>query len=84
MWDDFIQEEIWRDSLNGGQHGEDEEENLALAGKSKGKAKKKKPSEGATSQEKKKKDVSKLKCFAYHKRRHFASQCPYKKKGKGK
>ena len=73
MWDDFIQEEIRRESLHGDQQGGDEEENLALTRKSKGKVKKKKPTEGATSQEKKKKDVSKVKCFACHKPRHFTS-----------
>lgn len=66
-----------------GQQKGDKEENLALARKSKGKAKKK-PSGGATSQDEKKKDMSKVKCFSYHKPKHFANQCPYKKKGKGK
>ena len=30
----------------------------------------------------KKKDMSKVKCFACHKIGHYASQCPNKKKGK--
>ena len=84
MWDDFIQEEIRRESLHGGQQRGEEEENLAFTEKGKGKAKKKKPNEGETSQDKKKKDVSKVKCFTCHKSGHFASQCHYKKKGKGK
>lgn len=33
---------------------------------------------------KKKKDMSKVKCFACHKPRHFTNQCPNKKKHKGK
>jgi hypothetical protein len=51
-----------------------DEEGLALTSKGKGKAKKK----GG----KKKKDIdfSKVKCFQCHKMRHFASQCPEKKK----
>ena len=40
MWDDFIQEEILRESLHRGQQRGDEEENLDLTGNSKGKAKK--------------------------------------------
>jgi hypothetical protein len=31
-----------------------------------------------------KKDLSKIKCFICHKHSHYASQCPDKKKGKGK
>jgi hypothetical protein len=30
------------------------------------------------------KDLSKIKCFICHKNDHYASQCPEKKKGKGK
>ena len=63
MWDDFIQEEIRRGSQHEGQQKGDDEENLALTGKSKGNAKKK-SSGGATSQDGKKKDFSKVKCFA--------------------
>ena len=50
-----------------------DEEVLALTGKSKGKAKRKKDG-------KKNLDVSKVKCFIYHKQGHFASQCPDMKK----
>ena len=46
---------------------------LSLTGKSKGKAKRKKDG-------KKNFDVSKVKCFTCHKKGHFASQCPNKKK----
>ena len=48
-----------------------DEEALALGNK--GKAKKKKGS-------KKNIDMSKVKCFIYHKPGHFASQCPDRKK----
>ena len=50
-----------------------DEEALTLVGKSKGKAKKKKGG-------KKNLDMSKVKCFICHKQRHFASQCPDRKK----
>ena len=50
-----------------------DEEALSLMGKSKGKAKRKKDG-------KKNLDVSKVKCFIFHKQGHFASQCPDRKK----
>ena len=50
-----------------------DEEALALIRKSKGKAKRKKDG-------KKNLDVSKIKCFIYHKQGHFASLCPDRKK----
>jgi hypothetical protein len=56
------------------------DENLALVSqtrKGKGKGSNKKGnSEGETSQSGKKKDLSKVKCFACHKSGHYASQCP--------
>jgi hypothetical protein len=60
-------------------------ENLALVNQAKkGKGNGSKGNnEGATSQSGKKKDSSKIKCFACHKNGHYASQCP-EKKGKSK
>jgi hypothetical protein len=86
LWDDFIQEEIREESLHGGQQKGDDDENLALASHArKGKGKTKKNTSGeATSQDGKKKDMSKVKCFACHKFGHYAGQCPNKKKGKNK
>ena len=49
------------------------QEALALTRKSKCRAKRKKGG-------KKKLDMSKVNCFICHKQRHFASQCPDKKK----
>eukprot|EP00253_Pinus_taeda_P014713 PITA_14713 len=61
-------------------------EELALAvevKKGKGKAKQNQD-RGGSSQGKKEKDMSKVKCFACCKFDHFAGQCPNRKKGKGK
>ncbi len=64
------------------------DENLALIGhskkgNSKGLNKGKGKGEESTSQLRKK-DLSKIKCFICHMRDYYASQCPNKKKGKGK
>lgn len=40
--------------------------------------------EEGSSDDGKKKDMGKVKCFACHKIGHYASQCPSRKKGKGK
>jgi hypothetical protein len=52
-------------------------------GKGKGYSKKGN-NDGGTSQPGKKKDLSKIKCFSCHKNENYASQCPEKKKGRGK
>jgi hypothetical protein len=84
LWDDCIQEETREESKASKQGGSDE--NLTLVSqtrKGKGKGSNKKGnSEGATSQSGKKKDLSKVKCFACHKSGNYASQCPRRRKGK--
>jgi hypothetical protein len=86
LWDDCIQEETQEKSKSNKQGSSDE--NLALVNKTKmGKGKissKKGNSEEGSSQPRKKKDYSKITCFSCHKNGHYASQCPEKKKGKGK
>jgi hypothetical protein len=85
LWDDYIQEETQMESKANKKGGD---ENLALfgqtnKGRGKGPNKGKGKSEESTSQPGKK-DLSKIKCFICHKHGHYASQCPDKKKGKGK
>ena len=63
MWDDFTQEEI-RDGSQVGQTTEDVEQNVALAAKSKNK---------------KKKDLSQIKCYHCGHLGHYATKCPKKK-----
>jgi hypothetical protein len=75
LWDDYIQEETREGSKAGKQ--ENGEENLALVGQAKG-------SKGRGSKQGGKKDLRKVKCLSCHKTRHYASQCPEKKKGKEK
>jgi hypothetical protein len=80
LWDDFFQEELRDEDLNGGRY-KIEDENLALSSQEK-KGKFKKTASGeSTSQDSKKKDMSKVKCFACHKFGHYAGQCLNKKKG---
>ena len=84
LWDDLTQEETRRGYLQGSSsHHRDDEENVALATKGKKKKKFKKGSkDGAKQHDGEKKDMSKVKCFAYQKFGHCVGQCPNKKKKK--
>ena len=76
LWDDIVQEETRMGQGLGSSNSAPQiadEEVLALIGKSKGKEKRKKDG-------KKNLDVSKVKCFIYHKKEYFSSQCPDMKK----
>jgi hypothetical protein len=82
LWIDCIQEEAQIESRNGKQRGSDDE-NLALVSHARKGRRNDSPRREA-SPERKKKDLSKVKCFACHTLGHYASQCPQQKKGKGK
>jgi hypothetical protein len=78
LLNDFIQEEIWEESLAGQQVGDDENLKLVIQERS---------SRGNTSGDSapwagKKKDLSKVKFLVCHKSGHYTSQCSNKKKGK--
>jgi hypothetical protein len=84
LWDNCIQEETQEESKASRQEGD---KNLALVSqtkKGKGKGSGKGKGEELASQPGKKKDMSKIKCFVCHKLGHYASQCPERKKGRGK
>jgi hypothetical protein len=87
LWDDCIQEETREEYKSSNQGGS--EEKMALVSKTrngKGKSSSKKGNiDGGSSQPRKKKDLSKIKCFSCYKNGHYASQCLEKKnKGNGK
>ena len=70
----LVQTFISRSSSKGSK-GVKEEDNVALSSKG--------PSQGHGSQgEKKKKDLSKVKCFRRGKFGHYSTQCPQRKKDK--
>jgi hypothetical protein len=83
LWIDCIQEEARIESRNGKQRGSDDE-NLALAAHARKGRRNGSPRREASPEQRKKKDLSKVKCFACHTLGHYASQCPQRKKGKGK
>jgi hypothetical protein len=87
LWDDFVQEELRCSSGSSGQqHIAEGEEDLALWTKGKKKVDKgarQGPKMGAKPQESgsgKKRDMSKVKCFACKKMGHYVGQCPNRQK----
>jgi hypothetical protein len=83
LWIDYIQEETRIESKNGQQKGS-EDENLALDAHARKGRRNDSPRREASPEQRKKKDLSKVKCFACHEHGHYASQCPQRKKGGGK
>eukprot|EP00253_Pinus_taeda_P011571 PITA_11571 len=75
-------EEFRQNTKYGSSSKVDDEENCALAGKEKKGKGKSSPSKSDSCHGGKKKDMSKVKCFHYHKLRHFATNCPLNKANK--
>jgi len=67
---DLVKCKLDSSSSNSGTKPKEEEKNTALVSK------------GHQEQRKKKKDVSKIKCFRWGELGHYATQCPLKKKDK--
>eukprot|EP00253_Pinus_taeda_P007531 PITA_07531 len=79
LWSDLVQGEIKQNTRDGSSSKEPDEENFTLAAK----AKKGKNMQASHSGAKGKKyDMSKVKCFHCHQHRHYATNCPQKKKNK--
>ena len=81
LWSDLVQEEFRKITRDGYSSKNEDEEDCALAAKVR-KGKGKKFHSKSESNNGKKQDMSKVKCFNYHKHRHFATNCPQKKKNK--
>eukprot|EP00253_Pinus_taeda_P003072 PITA_03072 len=78
-WSDLVQEEIRRNTRDESSSKAPDEENCALAAKAKKGNNKKDSHSGAKG---KKQDMSKVKCFHCHQHKHYATNCPQKKKNK--
>jgi hypothetical protein len=80
LWIDCIQEETWLESRNGMQKSNNDE-NQALAARTRKSRGGGSPEREASPEPRRKKDLSKVKCFACHDYGHYASQCPLRRKG---
>ena len=81
-WIDYIQEEAQIESRNK-QRGSNDENQALVAHTRKGR-REGSPKKEASLESRRKKDLSKIKCFACHKHGHYASQCSQLKKERGK
>jgi hypothetical protein len=80
LWSDLVQEEFRRNTRDGSSSKHDDEEDCALFSKArKGKGKK---FHSKFESKVKKQDLSKVKCFHYHKHGHLATNCLQKGKNK--
>ena len=82
LWSDLVQEEIRRRTRDSSSSMHDEE-NYALASKAKKGKGKVSLSESSSSNDGKKVDKSKVRCFHCHELGHYATNCPKKKSKKG-
>lgn len=82
LWYDFIQEEIRRNTRDENSSKGEDEETFSLVGKENNGKGKKSQSKLESSQEGKKKYLSKIKCFHYYEFGNYSTNCPHKKKNK--
>src|ERR1700728_1413832 len=82
LWSDLLQEEIRRSTRDSSSSMHDEE-NCALAIKAKKGKEKVSLSESSSSNDGKKGDKSKVRCFRCHEVGHYASNCPRRKSKEG-
>ena len=82
LWSDLMQEEIRRSTRDSSSSMHDEE-NCALVSKAKKGKGKVSLSESSSSNDGKKVDKSKVRCFRCHELGHYATNCPKKKSKKG-
>ena len=78
-----MQEEIRRNTRDGSSSKASDEENCALAAKAKKGKEKVSLSESSSSNDGKKVDKAKVRCFCCHELGHYATNCPKKKSKKG-
>ena len=83
LWSDLVQEEIRRNTRDGSSSKASDEENCALAAKAKKGKEKVSLSEFSSSNDGKKVDKSKVRCFRCHEVGHYATNCPRRKSMKG-
>ena len=84
LWDDCIQEETRMESKANMQEGNHDHALFGRMKKCRGKGPSNSEVKSEESTSHPAKNLNKIKHFICHKQGHYASQCPYKKKGKGK
>jgi len=83
LWSDLVQEEIKRNTRDRSSSKASDEENCAFATKARNGKEKRSLSESSSSNDGKKVDKSKVRCFHCHELGHYATNFPKKESKKG-